>query len=90
MQTFFLLWLACVNAAAFLICGWDKCQARRGGRRVPERTLLWLCALGGSFAFLVGMLLFHHKTRKAKFLYGVPLLLAAQVLAAFFVRALLF
>lgn len=90
MQTLFLLWLACVNAAAFLICGWDKRQACRSRRRVPERTLLWLCALGGSFAFLAGMLLFHHKTRKPKFLYGVPLLLAMQVLAAFFVCALLF
>lgn len=88
MQAFFLFWLAWVNAAALCACGWDKRQARRHARRVPERVLLWLCALGGSPAFLLGMAVFHHKTRKPKFLYGVPLLFAIQVLALFAVRAL--
>ena len=76
-----LLWgyLAAVNLAAFALCGWDKLAAKRGARRVPERRLLAFCALGGSPAFLVGMILFHHKTRKPKFYAGVPLILAAQL-----------
>ena len=78
----FLWWyLAAVNLAAFALCGWDKLAAKRGARRVPERRLLAFCALGGSPAFLAGMALFRHKTRKRKFSVGVPLLLAAQAAA---------
>ena len=52
----------------------------RGARRVPERRLLAFCALGGSPAFLAGMFLFRHKTRKPKFYAGVPLILAVQLI----------
>lgn len=76
------LYLAVANLAAFAFCGWDKLSARRGWRRVPERRLLALCALGGSPAFLVGMALFRHKTRKRKFALGVPLILAGQIALA--------
>lgn len=77
-----LLWgyLAAVNLAAFLLCVWDKLAAKRGARRVPERRLLAFCALGGSPAFLAGMFLFRHKTRKPKFYAGVPLILAVQLI----------
>lgn len=79
LREFFFLYFAAVNLAAFLLCGWDKRAAKRGARRVPERRLLAFCALGGSPAFLLGMALFHHKTRKPKFAVGVPLILAAQL-----------
>ena len=47
-------------------------------------TLLGLAAAGGSVGALLGMHLFHHKTRKKKFTIGVPLMLAAQILLLFF------
>lgn len=78
-------YLAAVNLAALAACGYDKAQARRGGRRVPERRLLMLCALGGAPLFWLGMGVFHHKTRHARFALGVPvmaLLWAAGVYAA--------
>lgn len=71
--------LGAVNLAAFALCGWDKLCAKRGRRRVPERVLLGWGAAFGSAGLLAGMALFHHKTRKPKFLYGAPALLAAQV-----------
>lgn len=43
-----------------------------------------LRAAGGSVGALLGMHLFHHKTRKKKFTIGVPLMLAAQILLFFF------
>ena len=50
----------------------------------PRFHLAWTCGsrrLGGT---LLGMHLFHHKTRKKKFTSGVPLMLAAQILLLFF------
>ena len=79
LRQLIVCWLVIVNLLAFAACGWDKLAAKRGARRIPERRLLALCVLGGSPAFLLGMLLFHHKTRKPKFSLGVPLLLAAQL-----------
>ena len=51
----------------FVIYGYDKLQARRGGRRVPERTLLLLALAGGALGGWAGMLIWRHKTRHASF-----------------------
>lgn len=68
--------LLAVNGAAFLACGWDKWRAVHHRRRVRERTLLLLAAMGGAFGLLLGMRLFHHKTRDPRFRRPVPLLAA--------------
>ena len=74
-------YLLLINAVGFLIMCIDKLLAKKQARRVPERTLLWVAALGGSFGSLLGMMLAHHKTRKPKFYITVPLLLALQAAA---------
>ena len=76
------VFLAVVNGVTFAVYGADKSFARRGGRRVPERTLLALAFLGGSAGALLGMLVFHHKTRHRRFRVGLPLLLLAQLALA--------
>lgn len=74
-----LIYWALISLIAVAVCAWDKHRAKKGGRRVPERTLLLLCVLGGSAAFWAAMYLFHHKTRKPKFYLGVPAILIVQV-----------
>lgn len=74
--------LILVNAAAFLLFGADKWKARHGRWRIPESTLLLLAALGGSIGALLGMKIFHHKTRKPKFYLGIPAILILQVMIA--------
>ena len=77
-ETILLVSLFLMNAAGFLV----KQKARRGRWRIPERTLLLLAALGGSVGSLLGMYLFHHKTKHLKFTLGVPLILILQLLLA--------
>ena len=79
-----LFYLAGVNLAAFAAFGIDKFgidkrKAVRHRWRIPEATLLGLCLLGGALGGLAGMHLFHHKTRKARFFVGVPVMLALQL-----------
>lgn len=74
--------LILVNAAAFLLFGADKWKARHSRWRIPESTLLLLAALGGSIGALLGMKIFHHKTRKPKFYLGIPAILILQVMIA--------
>ena len=45
----------------FLVFGYDKLQAIRKGRRVPEQTLLLLSLAGGALGGWAGMLVWRHK-----------------------------
>ena len=82
-----LCWLALINLVTFLAFGLDKWKAKRKERdehvrRVPEKTLFLLAALGGSAGALLGMRVFHHKTRHASFRFGIPAILLVQAAAA--------
>ena len=74
------LYLLAVNLAAFVMMGLDKGRARRGRWRIPEKRLFLPVLLGGGLGGVLGMRLFHHKTRHWYFRYGFPLLLAVQLL----------
>ncbi len=69
-----------LNLVSFLLFGLDKWKAKHGRWRIPESTLLLSAALGGSTGAFLGMKMFHHKTRKAKFYLGVPALWIIQVI----------
>jgi uncharacterized membrane protein YsdA (DUF1294 family) len=69
------------NLIVFAVFALDKLRAKRGWRRTPEATLLWLAALAGGPGALLAMHLVHHKTRKPRFAWGVPLLTLVQAVA---------
>ena len=80
--TYLLWYLAAVNLVTFTVYGVDKAKARRGAWRVPEKTLFLLPLLGGSVGALLGMRVFHHKTKHWYFVWGVPATLLAQLALA--------
>ena len=77
-----LVWLAVINLLTFIVYGADKRRARKGKWRVPEKTLFLLPLLGGSIGALLGMRVFHHKTRHWYFVWGIPAILLAQIALA--------
>lgn len=81
MTSFLLVLCALPSFIAFWLYGLDKLLAKLRARRIPERVLLLAAAAGGAPGALLGMLVFRHKIRKARFAWGVPAMLAAQVLA---------
>ena len=56
-------YLLVVNLWAFALMWFDKRRAKRGGRRIRERTLFLSALLGGSLGALLGMQVFRHKTQ---------------------------
>lgn len=72
------LYLACVNAAAFLAFAADKARAALGRFRIRETALLSLALAGGALGALAAMHLCRHKIRTPRFAWGVPVLLAVQ------------
>ena len=80
--TVLLVWLAVINLLTFVVYGADKRRARKGKWRVPEKTLFLLPLLGGSIGALLGMRVFHHKTKHWYFVWGIPAILLAQIALA--------
>lgn len=76
---FILAYLIIINIFAIYIMYSDKRKAKKGYWRVPEEKLFIIAFLFGSVGILIGMKLFHHKTRHSKFVYGIPAILAVQV-----------
>ena len=56
-----------VNVLAYFIYGIDKGKAKFHKWRIPEMILLNLSLIGGVFGSIMGMNLFHHKTKKILF-----------------------
>ena len=67
-------YLIVINIVTWIAFGLDKWKAKSGKWRIPERTLLLLALAGGSLGALAGMIMFRHKTRKAKFFISVPVM----------------
>jgi uncharacterized membrane protein YsdA (DUF1294 family) len=56
-----------LTLVTLLVYGFDKLQAKRAARRVPERSLHALALLGGFAGAWLGMRIFRHKTQKPVF-----------------------
>lgn len=82
VQIALVAWLALINLAAFGAMGVDKRRAKRDAWRIRERTLFLLALFGGSVGAIVGMRIFHHKTRHWYFVVGMPAILIVQIGAA--------
>ena len=69
-----------INTISFLTYGFDKYAAIKNKQRIPEKVLILLSIVGGSIGSILGMIIFHHKTKKIKFITLNPLILIIQVI----------
>ena len=77
-----LAYLALISLVSIIVCIYDKIAAKHNPKhRTRERTLLLLSAVGGSVAMLLTMLLIRHKTKHAKFMVGIPVIIVLQIVA---------
>lgn len=69
---YWLLVMGIWNIVVFLLYGIDKWKAKRNKWRISEMCLLGTALCFGGIGAFVGMIVFHHKTRKWKFRILVP------------------
>lgn len=67
-----MLW----NTIVFSLYGIDKWKAVHKQYRISERTLLLSTLICGGLGSLLGMVVFHHKTRKKRFWFVTIISLA--------------
>lgn len=76
------LYLLLINLLSFALYGIDKHKAQKHAYRIPEKVLILSTVLGGGIGALLGMHVFHHKTRKPLFYIGVPVILVLEICIA--------
>ncbi len=67
MDIIILIFYLIINLLAFMLYGIDKKKAQKQVWRIPEKSLFLTAFLGGAFGALLGMQVFHHKTKKNYF-----------------------
>ena len=82
MERILVIYLLAVNLLTFILYGIDKKRARNREWRISERTLIGIAVIGGCIGAILGMYVFHHKTRHWYFRYGLPVILIMQMLLA--------
>ena len=83
-----IVYLIVINFIGIASMASDKIRAMEHRYRIPEAVLLLFAVVGGSIGSILGMFLFHHKTRKAKFRFGLPLILLVQIALIILLRSL--
>ena len=78
-----------INILTFIAYGVDKFKAAHNRWRIPEAVLLELAIFGGSIGALLGMKVWHHKTKHKKFKYGLPAILIIQLAIIILLRTAL-
>lgn len=75
-----VVYLIVINIISIIVTAVDKSKAKHSKWRVPEKTLLILSAIGGAVGMYITMHLIHHKTKKMKFMVGIPAIFFAELL----------
>lgn len=57
----------------------DKKKAQKEVWRIPEKKLFLIAILGGGIGTICGMYKFRHKTKKMKFIIGLPMILIIEI-----------
>lgn len=78
IKVLIIVYFCVVNLISVIVTIEDKYKAKRHKWRIKERTLLILSALGGSVSMYVTMHIIHHKTKKLKFMLGIPIIIILQ------------
>lgn len=77
---YLIIYFVIINCIAFCLYGIDKRRAKLKQWRISELNLLTVAFIGGSIGALLGMKMFHHKTKHIKFLILVPIFLILHIM----------
>lgn len=86
----FIAYLVIMNIIGLAIMGIDKSRAKRHAWRISEKELFWVSIFGGSMGTWAGMYLFRHKTKRWRFVIGMPAILVLHIIVGVFMFHRLF
>ncbi|NLY80978.1 MAG: DUF1294 domain-containing protein [Lysinibacillus sp.] len=85
MNNLLIIYIIALSVISFILMGIDKSRAKNNKWRISEKTLFTLAIVGGACGGLVGMYVFRHKTKHARFTFGFPLLAMIHIVIVYYV-----
>jgi uncharacterized membrane protein YsdA (DUF1294 family) len=79
MTNYLIIIYLILNIIVFFIYGLDKYKAIKHKERISEKSLI-LLALFAPLGAILGIIIFHHKTKKLKFNILIPLFIIIHIL----------
>lgn len=73
------IYIIIINIISFVLMGIDKSLSKKKKTRISEFTLFLFALLGGAIGSIIGMKLFHHKTKKLEFKIIMSLMLVINI-----------
>lgn len=73
------IYFAIISLISVTVTCIDKSRAKNNGNRVPEKTLFFISAIGGSVAMYCTMRIIRHKTKHKRFMIGLPVIIILQI-----------
>lgn len=80
---FFIFYFLIINYVAAMVSIFDKRQAKLHNHRVSEMNLFLLSIAGGALSMYIVLRCIRHKTRKKRFMIGLPIVFTLQFLIIF-------
>lgn len=78
-MNYLITYIIGVNLITFIFFWNDKRRSKKEAWRISEKTLIGLCLIGGAIGGILGMRVFHHKTKHFLFVWGIPIILILQI-----------
>ena len=80
---YIMFYLLIINLISFALFFADKQKSKRDKWRIKESTLHFVSFIGGTPGSIAAMILFHHKTKKPKFVIITIIVLIFNILMAY-------
>ncbi len=80
---YIIVYLILINLISFILFYMDKQKSKKGKWRIKESTLHTTGFIGGIIGSILAMILFHHKTKKPKFIIITIVALLFNALLAY-------
>lgn len=76
---YLFIYLLIISVISVFVTVLDKYLAKHNMWRISEKALLVFAALGGGLAMYITMRIIRHKTRKNKFMFGIPAIILLEI-----------
>ena len=76
---YLFIYLLIISVISVFVTVLDKYLAKHNMWRISEKTLFIFAVLGGGVAMYTTMRIIHHKTRKNKFMFGIPAIILLEI-----------
>ena len=76
---YLFIYLLIISVISVFVTVLDKYLAKHNMWRISEKTLFIFAVLGGGVAMYTTMRIIRHKTRKNKFMFGIPAIILLEI-----------